>query len=420
MIAEESRSLPLSTLAETLQGSEIINLAAEVKKQIAAGKNITNLTIGDFNAKLFPIPTELKQGIVDAYMDDHTNYPPSNGIPELRESVSTFLDRNLGLKYSPDQVLISGGARPLIYAAYRAIVDQDDAVIYPTPSWNNNHYTTLNFGKQIAVPTQAENKFMPTANDIAPHIQNAALVAVCSPLNPTGTAFTKKDLSEICELILQENRRRGPGSKPLYLIYDQIYWQLTYGIDHVDPVNLYPEMKDYTIYIDGISKAFCATGVRVGWAFGPEKIIGKMKSILGHVGAWSPKAEQVATAQFLQNEEAVSSFLASNKAKIKSRLDKVYEGFLDLKKKGYAVDAIAPEAAMYLTVAFNLRGQKGLNSTEEITAYLLNEAGLAIVPFYAFGSSRDETWYRISVGTLDEKEVSEIFSRLELALSKLK
>lgn len=419
MIAEETRSLPLSHLAETLQGSEIINLAAEVKKQIAEGKKISNLTIGDFDPRLFPIPNELKEGIINAYRDDQTNYPPANGIPELRESVSAFLKERMGLHYSSDQVLISGGARPLIYAAYRAIVNENDAVVFPTPSWNNNHYTTLNFGVQIAVPTTPENKFMPTASNIAPHIEKAALVAVCSPLNPTGTAFTKEDLSQICELILKENQRRGTEAKPVYLIYDQIYWQLTYGIDHVDPVNLFPEMRDYTVYIDGISKAFCATGVRVGWAFGPDKIIHKMKAILGHVGAWSPKAEQVATAQYLQNTPALNTFLEDNKSKIKTRLDKVYKGFMDLKNKGYQVNAIAPEAAMYLTVAFNLLGKGNLTTTEEITSYLLNEAGLAIVPFYAFGSDRKETWYRISVGTLDEKEIPEIFSRLELALSKL-
>ena len=118
---------------------------------------------------------------------------------------------------------------------------------------------------------------MPTAADIKPYIQEATLVALCSPQNPTGTIFSKEGLEEICDMILAENVRRGPDAKPVYLMYDQIYWALTYdGTHHVNPVIMRPEMRNYTICIDGISKSFAATGVRVGWAFGPDKIINKM------------------------------------------------------------------------------------------------------------------------------------------------
>ena len=115
-------------------------------------------------------------------------------------------------------------------------------------------------------------------------------------------------------------------------MYDQIYWMLTAdNIKHVDPVSLYPEMRNYTIYVDGLSKAFAATGVRVGWAFGPFTIVDKMKSILSHVGAWAPKAEQVATAKYLSDKPAMDKYLTHFKNEVNKRLVGFYEGFQKLK-----------------------------------------------------------------------------------------
>ena len=113
--------------------------------------------------------------------------------------------------------------------------------------------------------------------------------------------FTKEQLSEICEIVLEENKKRGAGEKPLYIMYDQIYAMLTFGEEHFNPVSLFPELRDYTIFVDGTSKCFAATGVRVGWGFGPTEVIDKMKALLTHVGAWAPKPEQEAVAKFYCN-----------------------------------------------------------------------------------------------------------------------
>jgi aspartate aminotransferase len=209
-------------------------------------------------------------------------------------------------------------------------------------------------------------------------------------------------------------------------LYDQIYWTLTYGdAKHYDPVSLFPALKDYTIYIDGISKAFCATGVRVGWAFGPEIIIDKMKGILSHIGAWSPMAEQVATANFLKNHEAVDTFLEHTKYKILKRLQLIYEGFEELKKEGLPVDVIAPKAAMYLTIRFQIKNHQTadgeiIRSTKDMTSYLLKEASIAIVPFSAFGASAESEWYRLSVGTCHLEHIPLMLTQLKSALIKLK
>ena len=422
VLSEERK---ISLLAEELKGSEIIKLAAEIKSKIEAGEKIYNFTIGDFNPEIFPIPGRLKKLIQEAYDQNQTNYPLANGIVSLRESIANFIRAEQGLDYSPESFLISGGARPLIYAAYQAILDPNEDAIFPVPSWNNNHYTTLTKGKPIAVETLPENFFMPTASELKKHLKSAGIIALCSPLNPTGTVFSKESLQEICQLIVEENKRRSGKRKPLYLIYDQIYWQLCHGdVEHYDPVNLVPEMKEYTIYIDGLSKAFAATGVRVGWAFGPERIISKMKSILGHVGAWAPKPEQVAVAEFLSEPNDAKSYLGEFKIELHKRLEAFYKLFQNLKSESFPVDVIAPKAAIYLTVKIDLVGCKKLDgntieTVKEATQFILDESGIALVPFSAFGASDNSPWYRLSVGTTRMNDIDEAGKRLREALKRL-
>ncbi|MEO9211179.1 MAG: aminotransferase class I/II-fold pyridoxal phosphate-dependent enzyme [Ginsengibacter sp.] len=415
----------LSQLAETLIGSEIVKLGAEIKEKIKGGEKIYNFTIGDFDSSIFPIPQKLKQEIIDAYNAGKTTYPLAEGILPLREAVSEFIKEREGLDFNVNEILIAAGGRPLIYALYRALVDKGDKVIYSVPSWNNNHYVHLLDGKHQVIETTAANNFMPSADDLRPHIQDASMIALCSPLNPTGTVFKKEELEKICDMVLEENERRSDGEKKLYVMYDQMYWTLTFGDTvHYNPVSLRPEMKNYTIFIDGISKSFAATGVRVGWALGPEYVLSKMKAINSHVGAWSPMAEQTATANFLKKPQEIDEYLTKYKRELNERLRGIYDGFQQLKKEGFQVDSIEPQAAIYLTIQLNLVGKKTeteemLTTQDQVTSYVLNEAKLAVVPFYAFGAPKISNWYRLSVGTCIKEEIPEMLQKLREALSKL-
>ncbi|HSN60372.1 MAG TPA: pyridoxal phosphate-dependent aminotransferase, partial [Ferruginibacter sp.] len=229
----------LSHLAETLIGSEIVKLGGIIKEKISKGDHIYNYTIGDFDSSQFPIPEELEKEIIAAYQNGYTTYPAADGELDLRNAVSNFISKNEGIDYTPQEILIAAGGRPLIYSIYRAIVDKGDKVIYPVPSWNNNHYVHFTEGEHVMIEATRENNFMPTADQIRPHIKGAALIAVCSPLNPTGTTFTKTELEAICDLVIEENEQRKEGEKKLYLMYDQIYWTLTFGDTiHYNPVSL--------------------------------------------------------------------------------------------------------------------------------------------------------------------------------------
>ncbi|MDM1554845.1 aminotransferase class I/II-fold pyridoxal phosphate-dependent enzyme [Chryseobacterium indologenes] len=417
--------MKVSKLAANLIGSEIVKIGNEVNDLKAKGAEIANLTIGDLNSNIYPIPALLKEEIQKAYQNNLTNYPPANGLLSLRKEVSKDLKNRWNLEYSPNDILITAGSRPLIYAVYKTIVDEGDKVVYPTPSWNNNHYAYLTSANAVEVKTKPETNFLPTADDLKPHLDGAVLLALCSPLNPTGTMFTREQLSEICELVIAENKKRGADEKPLYLMYDQIYSNLTFGAEHVDPVSLFPEMKEYTVYIDGISKCLAATGVRVGWGFGPAHIIDKMKALLTHVGAWAPKPEQEATAKFYENPENVNVFVEDFKAKLEESLKVLHGGVQDLKGKGLSVDSIEPMGALYLTIKLNYIGKTKpdgavIENSSDLVFYLINEAGVALVPFSAFGEDKSEPWFRASVGGLAVDEIKVMLPKLETALNNLK
>jgi aspartate aminotransferase len=422
----ESASPRVSSMAAGLIGSEILKIAADIRALVASGTPVCNLTVGDFNSKYFPIPQELLAGIEQALENGETNYPPSDGMLDLRKAVQEFYARELKLQYPIESFIITSGARPAIYATYRALVEPDDKVIFPTPSWNNNHYCHLVKAFPTPVACSPEEAFLPTREKLEQAIIGARLIVLCSPLNPTGTAFTREALTSICDLILEENaKRKASGGKPIFLMYDQVYWMLTFGeTKHVNPVSLRPEMANYTIFVDGISKAFASTGVRVGWAVAPPDIAASMSNILGHVGAWAPRAEQVATATLLRNESAILKYHAHMKQALSERLNLLYDGLRAMRSAGKPVDAIPPMGAIYLTANFALIGRhtptgEKLETNEDIRKYLLSAAQLAVVPFQAFGSREETGWFRLSVGAVSMEEIREMLPRLERAIGVL-
>ena len=422
---EEESGGRVSSMADGLISSEILKIAADIRAMLAEGKKICNLTVGDFSPAEFRIPRFLEENIKEALSRGETNYPPSDGMPVLRKSVLGFYERWLHLNYPLDSVLITGGSRPGIYATYAAVVDPGDLVVYPVPSWNNNHYCHLTGAVGKPVVCSRNESFLPTRELLEGAVRGARLLALNSPLNPTGTAFTKQTLEGICDLVLEENMRRRHGERPLYVMYDQVYWMLTFGsTSHVNPVSLRPAMAPYTIFVDGISKPFAATGVRVGWAIGTTDVIQRMASFLGHVGAWAPRAEQVATARLLNAADEITSYHDVMKRGVQDRLEALYTAISDLRTSGYPVDAIIPMGAIYLSAQFTLNGKRTaagslLRTNEDIRQYLLHQAGLAIVPFQAFGAKDDTGWFRLSVGAVSLPEIEAMVPRLRGALDTL-
>ncbi len=404
----------LSSLARGLIGSEILKIAAEIRTLSEKGREICNLTVGDFSPQQFRIPPKLEALIAEALAAGETNYPPSDGVKELRQAVMQFFKDSFSLSYPLESTLIAGGSRPIIYALYAAVVDPGDKVIYPTPSWNNNHYTYLVGGVPVEIVVGPETNFLPTAEQIRPLIRDARMLCVNTPLNPTGTVMARDEVEAIARLVVDENSRRfARGERPLFLMWDQVYWMLTFGNNrHHTPPQLVPESARWTIFIDGISKAFAATGLRVGWSVAPVHIIARMRDILGHVGAWAPRAEQVAVAKFLGMSDEIESFHQEMIRELQLRLDLLHDGFESMRRDGLPVRAIAPQGAIYLSAQFQMPGR----SNEEIRKLLLDRAGFAAVPFQAFGLKRDDGWFRLSVGAVSPEEIEAGLLRVREAL----
>jgi aspartate aminotransferase len=416
----------VSTMAERLVGSEILRISGEIRALVAAGQRICDLTVGDFDPRHFPVPEVLSEGIRDALARGETNYPPSAGLLPLRQAVQRFYARELGLEYPLESVLVASGSRPAIYGTFRTVCDPGDRVVYPVPSWNNNHYTHMVGAVGVPVPCGPATRFLPTIEAVAGHLPGARLLCLNSPLNPTGTAFSRETLLGLCEAVVRENEgRQARGERPLYLMYDQVYWMLCFGgTTHVTPSELVPEVARYTIFVDGISKAFAATGVRVGWAVGPADVIGRMSAIFGHTGAWAPRAEQVAVARLLDDPAAIREYQSGFKHHIQARLDRLHRGLQGLRSRGLPVESIPPMGAIYLTARFHPFGRRTpqgatLATNDDVRRYLLTAAHVAMIPFQAFGATADDGWFRLSVGAVGEDDLEESLVHLEEALRRL-
>jgi aspartate aminotransferase len=416
----EFSEVPLSTLAQGLVGSEILRISAEITALKREGRQICNLTVGDFSPAEFRIPMALEKAITEALAAGQTNYPPSDGTIELRRAVVKFYEEELGLSYPLESTLIAGGSRPIIYAAYAAVVDPGDKVVYPTPSWNNNHYTYLMRGNACEIVVGPDENFLPTAELLRPHIRDARLLAVCTPLNPTGTVMSRDEVEAIARLVVDENQRRAAaGERPLFLLWDQVYWTLTFGENkHYAPPQLVPESAQWTIFVDGISKAFAATGLRVGWTVAPPYITARMRDIIGHIGAWAPRAEQMATAWFLGRKDEIASYHQTMKSELQARLELLHDGIEEMRAGGLPVRAFSPQGAIYLSAQFNLVGRGGITTNDQIRRILLDEAGFAVVPFQAFGLKKEDGWFRLSVGAVSVDDIREALPRVRAAVAR--
>jgi aspartate aminotransferase len=408
-----AKSAPFSRYAESVEGSSILKIAGDIREMVARGEKVLNLTVGDFRPDQFPVPVALRERIVAALEAGETNYPPVAGLNELRQALRDHLRADFGLDYPVESFLVAGGARPLLYSSYMATVDPGDLVVYPVPSWNNHHYVCLSGAKGLALPVTPDKDFHLDRSDLEPHLGKARLVCLNSPLNPTGTCIREAALRGICEAIVEENgRRESRGERPMWLVYDQVYHPHVFGqAKHYTPVGLVPEIAPYCVLLDAVSKGFCGTGLRVGWAAAPPALVKKMAELAGHYGAWAPRPEQMATARFLADRTAVEAHRRWMIGALESRLGAIHEAFAQMQAAGLPIEHIEPQGAMYLSVRFDLFGRtvdgRKIRTNEDLRQALLFGAGFGVVPFEAFGleGPAGDGWMRVSVGAVSPEEI---------------
>jgi aspartate aminotransferase len=415
----------ISEHAQGLEGNLILKIAYQVKALESQGLPVANFTIGDFDPSI-PIPEGLLQRMIAQLEAGHTNYPLSMGTPELRKAIAQYYRYYLGIEYSADEVLVASGTRPLMYATFRTIVNPGEPVVFGAPSWNTDHYCYLVQAQPVAIATAADDRFLLTAAGIAPHVRTAGLVVLNTPSNPSGTVYTAEMLKAICKLVLTENAlREAEGRKPLYVMYDHIYWMLSYeGYPHQHPVAIDPAMRPYTIYVDGISKSFAATGLRVGWGAGPRHVMEAMSKYVAHMGAWAPKPFQLATAEYLTAYDEQAAYITQLQGSIEQRLGLVFAAFKQMQADGLPVFCLPPQGGLLLSASFNILGRRTaegtiLDSDMAIFEFLLHKAGVAFVPFSAFGDTQHPEWFRVSVSGLATEAIGPALERIAHTLRTL-
>lgn len=415
---QDLNALSLSETALGMKASKILTISYSVRERIAAGADVTQFTVGDFNPIHFPVPEVLKEGAREALANDQTNYPPADGLLELRTAIRDHYERSFGLSYPVSSVVVGSGARPVLYAAYQCLINEGEKVLAPAPGWNNDNFSQLVGAELVSIPSRPEDGFMPTADSLRPHLNGARLLVICSPMNPTGTLIRQHQLEEICDLVIEENtKREALGERLLYLIYDHVYWMLTFGDhQHITPPQVRPEMARYTLFSDAVSKCFAGTGLRVGWMVAPPHIVAKVKALMTHMGAWAPRPEQLATASLLKQPSAIESFLEDFLSKLQVRLNLLYTAFSSWRDEGLPVDVIAPEGAMYLSVKIDLIGRPGFPDAESVRLMLLEEADCAVIPFDCFGDHVNLGWFRFSVGAVGIEDVEKCLPKIDKAL----
>ena len=403
----------LSHVGNNIVGSEIIKISQHIK-QVQQTRPVLNLTMGDFDPKVNPIPVALRDYITDGYLNNLTNYPLSAGEVYLRRSIGNYSHHRRGIFYDENEILVGCGVRPLIYTVFKSIVDEGDTVVYPVPSWNNNHYSFLHNANLEPIECTPDNAFFPTVEDIELRVHYTRLVCLCSPQNPTGRIIDKEVLKGICDAIVKENKRRD-NKKPCYLFFDQIYSDLV-GDEFTHPLDVCPEIKKYLICADGISKSLCATGVRVGWLMGPKDIIGKMTEVFSHIGAWAAKPEQNAVAWYLNDKENIDKFIQEKQQQYAFISSKISDLFKQMKEEGYYVDYQNSDGGIYISVYLNY--VYDFPTTEDYINFLIEECGLGIVPFEYFGSKENKGWFRISIGSVDSLYIDNILTIIKNAIIK--
>jgi aspartate aminotransferase len=422
---QQALDASLSIAARGLHESGILKITRQVRAMIARGETVVNLTVGDFDPRYFPIPEKLARGIQDAVARGETNYPTPEGMLALRQAISDYVARTAGVRYPVDAIVVCSGGRPVLYGAYRAIVNPGDKVLFSVPSWQNDAYSWLTGGESIVIESTEATGFQPTAEEFAPHLSEAAMVCICSPGNPTGTVMSEQQLGDILRAVVAENRtREASGKRPVFVLHDQMYGALvSKGQKHVYPAAVVPEAARYVISADGVSKAYAGTGLRLGWMLVAPAVGARIRDLLSHAGAWAPKAEQNAVAAFLNDEQAIAEFRVHMDERLRDRLNAMHDGFTALKADGFPVDSINPQGAIYFSAQFRLHGKtvdgRSIETDEDIRVLLLERAGVAVVPFQAFGVRGETGWFRLSAGSVSMDEIHEMFPRLRAMLGEV-
>ncbi|MFM9422790.1 MAG: hypothetical protein RIR06_1251 [Bacteroidota bacterium] len=401
---EKSKVGQVSELLEKLSESATLAMARMSRELASQGKPVVNLSLGepDFNT-----PDFIKDAAKKAIDENVTHYPPVNGFLEVRKAVSEKFKRDNGLNYSPEEIVISTGAKQSLANAILALVNQGDEVIMPSPYWvSYSELVKIAGGTTVEVYAGIDSDFKITPEALRKAITpNTKLVIYSSPCNPTGSVYSQEELQALADVILEH--------EGIYVISDEIYEHINF-VGKSSSIGTCAGMLERTVTVNGVSKAFAMTGWRLGYIGAPLWIAQACSKMQGQITSGACTISQMAAKAALEADPAV---IAEMIQVFKSRRDRVYAGLITI--PGLKVNL--PEAAFYfymdVTAFFNTTdGETVVRTSDDLAMYLLKKVYLATVGGEAFG---DANCIRISYATSEEM-LDEAVKRLREGLSHLK
>jgi len=394
----------LSNRAKSLKPSPTLAINAKAKSMQAQGIHVISFGAGEPD---FDTPQNIKQAAKKALDEGFTKYTPVGGIDELKDAIIKKFQRDSGLSYKRSEIIVSCGGKHSFYNLAQAIFDQEDEVIIPAPYWvSYPPMVALAGASPIIVETKEEDDFKITQESLKRAITSKTKALVInSPSNPTGSAYTKKELIKIAEMAILNN---------FFIISDEIYEKIVYDdFEFVSIASLTEEIKKRTIIVHGVAKTYAMTGWRIGYTAGSEEIISAMNNIQSQSTSNPTSISQKASVEALigpQDEvgKMVSAFL-DRRNYIVNRLNKM-EGVSCFKPIGAFY--VFPNFSYYYGKSY--QGKKIANSTN-LADFFLDVARVAVVPGVEFGADPFE---RLSYATSME-DIQEGLDRIEESLKKL-
>lgn len=362
----------------------------------AQGKDIVHLEIGEPD---FDTPQNIIDSAKAALDSGFTHYGPSAGLPQAREAIAEYVARTRGIECSPDEVVITPGAKPIMFYAMMATVDEGDEVIYPNPGFPI-YESVINFlgAKAVPLPLQEAKEFRFDLADLEARITpKTRMLIINSPQNPTGGILTEDDLRGIAALANQHD---------LIVFSDEIYSRITYDDFQHTSILQFPGMKERTIMLDGYSKTYAMTGWRLGYGVMPASIAALVAKLQTNCTSCTSSFTQIAGIEALTGEQSIAEDMI---AEFKRRRDVIVDGLNAI--PGFRCHR--PQGAFYVFPNIEATGR----SSQFMADYLLNEAGVACLSGTAFGA-HGEGYIRFSYANSVEN-IQKALGRIKEAMEKL-
>ncbi len=394
----------LSNRLQRLAPSATLAMSQKSSEMKAQGIDVINMSVGepDFNT-----PDHIKEAAKQAVDENYSRYSPVPGYPELRRAIADKLKRENQLDYTLGEILVSNGAKQSVCNTVMALVNPGEEVIIPAPYWvSYPQMVKLAGGEPVFVEATFEQNFKMTAEQLEAAITpKTRMIILCSPSNPTGSVYNKEELRTLANVILKH--------EDLFVLADEIYEHINY-VGHHESIAQFPGMKERTIIVNGVSKAYAMTGWRIGYIAAPEWIVKGCNKLQGqYTSGPCSVSQKAAEFAYTQSQECVEQ--------MRQAFERRRDLIVDLARQIPGLEVNVPEGAFYLfPKCSSFYGSKTpagtvVNNSTDLAMYLLEEAHVATVGGDAFG---DPDCFRMSYATSDDN-IREAMRRIGNALAKL-